>query len=88
MISVWMFARAPSIIPPGVVSVPVICPADVASRLHLTDCEDRPRRVYADHAVDAVELRGWRWVAGQVYPRFGGRFPWELADVSEAKLHG
>lgn len=76
--SVWMFARPPVVMRPGFMSVPVICPEVVASRINLAEREDRPPRVFGEHVVGAVELRGWRWVAGQVYPQFGGQFPWEL----------
>lgn len=78
MTSVWMFAREPVVMRPCFRSVPVICPEPVAARVTLSECEDRPPRVFAEHVVGTVELRGWRWVAGQVYPQFGGRFPWEL----------
>lgn len=78
MTSLWMFARQPVVMRPCFQSVPVICPVSVAARLSLNDCEDRPQRIFGEHVVGAVELRGWRWVAGQVYPQFGGQFPWEL----------
>ena len=86
-----MFARAPVIMRPGFISVPVLCPSEAATRLNLTECEDhRPQRVYGEHVVGAVELRGWRWVAAQVYPRADGMgvFPWESIGVGKAKLHG
>jgi hypothetical protein len=78
MTSVWLFARAPVVIRPRFMCVPVICPEAVATRISLAECEDRLPRVFGEHVVGAVELRGWRWVAGQVYPQFGGRFPWEV----------
>ena len=83
MTSVWMFARAPAVMRPAVATVPVICPADAAVRLNLADCEDdRPQRVIEEHVVGEVELRGWRWVAAQVYPRRDqqGVFPWEVSS--------
>ena len=80
MTSVWMFAREPVVMRPCFTSVPVICPEPVASRLNLAECEDRPPRLFGEHVVGAVEMRGWRWVAKQVYPQFGGRFPWELEE--------
>lgn len=78
MTSVWLFARAPVVVRPRFMSVPVICPEASATRLKLAECEDRPPRLFGEHVIEAVELRGWRWVAAQVYPQFGGRFPWEL----------
>lgn len=78
MTSVWMFAREPVVMRPAFASVHVICPEPVAARLNLAECEDRPPRLFGEHVVGAVELLGWRWVAKQVYPQFGGRFPWEL----------
>lgn len=89
MTSVWMFARAPQVMRPGFVSVPVICPAAVAERVILGDGEDRPQRVFGDHVVGSVELRGWRWVAAQVYPRTDGMgvFPWECVSIDRSKLH-
>jgi hypothetical protein len=76
--SAWIFARAPVMTRTDFVSVPVICPEPVAARLNLTVRVDRPPRIFSEHVVGAVELRGWRWVAGQVWPQLGGRFPWEL----------
>ncbi len=78
MTSVWMFAPEPVVMRPRFTSVPIICPEPVAVRVNLAECEDRPPRVFGEHVVGPVELRGWRWVAAQVYPLFGGRFPWEL----------
>jgi hypothetical protein len=78
MTSVWLFACPPVVIRPRFMSVPVICPEASATRLKLAECEDRPARVFGEHLVGEVELRGWRWVAGQVHPQFSGRFPWEL----------
>ena len=82
MTSLWMFAREPVVMRPCFQSVPVICPAWVAMRVQLSECEDRPPRVFGEHVVGSVELRSWRWVAGQVYPQLGGRFPWELAGTA------
>lgn len=87
MTSIWMFAREPVVMRPCFQSVPVICPAPVAIRVQLSECEDRPPRVFGEHVVGAVELRGWRWVARQVHPKFGGRFPWEMAAVGGVPLH-
>lgn len=75
---------------PGFHCVPVICPETAATRLNLADCEDhRAQRVFGEHVVGAVELRGWRWVAAQVYPPPDGMgvFPWEQVAVGGAKLH-
>jgi hypothetical protein len=85
MTSVWMFAREPVVVRPCFQSVPVICPESIARRVTLSDCEDRPPRVFGEHAVGAVELRGWRWIAGQVYPQFGGKFPWEM--TAAGRIH-
>lgn len=90
MTSVWMFARAPQVMRPGFLSVPVICMEQIAARLTLADCEDdRPQRVYGEHVVGAVELRGWRWVAAQVFPRADGMgvFPWEKVAIEGCALH-
>lgn len=84
MTSVWMFACAPAVMRPGVLIIPIVCPADAAARLNLADCEDDlPQRVHGEHQVGDVELRGWRWVAAQVYPGaiVKGSFPWEVAHV-------
>lgn len=78
MTSVWMFTRAPAPPVASLMTVPVICPEAAATRISLAECEDRPPRILGEHLVGAVELRGWRWVATQVYPQFRGRFPWEL----------
>ena len=78
MTSVWMFARPPIAPSPGIVTVPVICPKPIATRVNLAECEDRQPRVFGEHIVSNLELRGWRWVAAQVYPQFDGWFPWEL----------
>lgn len=90
MTSVWMFARAPLVMRPGFFSVPVICTEQIAARLTLADCEDdRQQRVYGEHVVGTVEMRGWRWVAAQVFPRPDGMgvFPWETVAVMGRALH-
>lgn len=90
MTSVWMFARAPQVMRPGFLTVPVICTEQIAARLNLAECEDdRPQRVYCEHVVGAVELRGWRWVAAQVFPRSDGLgvFPWEKVAIESRALH-
>ena len=90
MTSVWMFARVPQVMRPGFFSVPVIVPEDVASRLNLIECEDRrTQRVYGEHVVGAVEMRGWRWAAAQVFPRSDGMgvFPWEKVAIEGCALH-
>jgi hypothetical protein len=90
MTSVWMFARAPQIMRPGFMTVPIICPKEMAAQLTFADQQnDRPRRVYGEHVVGAVELRGWRWVAAQVFPRpdAKGVFPWEQVAIEGRMLH-
>jgi hypothetical protein len=85
-----MFARAPLVMRPGFLSVPVIVPEDVAARLNLIECEDRrTQRIYGEHVVGAVEMRGWRWVAAQVFPRSDGMgvFPWESVAATGRALH-
>lgn len=77
MTSVWMFARPPVLTRPPIESVPVICPETAASRVNLSCSGSQPQRILRQHVVGAVELRGWRWVAKQVFPEFGGQFPWE-----------
>ena len=78
MTSVWMFAREPVVMRPGFSSVPVICVSNAAAQVTLRDAEGGPQRVFGEHVVGNVELRGWRWVASQVFPQLGGQFPWEL----------
>lgn len=81
MLSVWAFAGEPEVACSDIVTVPVICPEPIATRLKAAESKDRPKRVFGEHVVGAVELRGWRWVAATVYadPEGKGLFPWEIA---------
>lgn len=80
MTSNWMFAKAPQVMRPGFVSVPVICQRDAATLIKAAVSEEHRQRVYGEHVLGDVELKGWRWVAAQVFPRpdRSGVFPWEL----------
>lgn len=74
----WLFV-VPPVEAVGEITVPVVCPEDVAVRAILADLTDEPCRILFDLPVSGAQVRKWRWVAFQVAPnaRGHGRFPWE-----------
>jgi hypothetical protein len=78
----WLFVEPPQEAA-GEITVPVVCPENVAVRAILADLTAEPRRILFDLPTTGAETRKWRWVAFQAAPngRGHGRFPWETADA-------
>lgn len=78
----WLFVEPPAEAA-GEITVPVVCPEDVAVRAILVDLTNEPRRILFDLPTTPGETRKWRWVAFQVAPngRGHGRFPWERLNA-------
>lgn len=80
MTSEWLFADPPVEMRPGLRSVPVACPPSAAKRLRDWEaCHSGIARLLGESVVTEREVRLWRWVAFQVWPRPNGLglFPWE-----------
>lgn len=78
----WLFVEPPKEAA-GEITLPVVCPENVAVRAILADLTNEPRRILFDLPTTGAETRKWRWVAFQAAPngRGHGRFPWETADA-------
>lgn len=82
MTTEWLFSDQPDEQEHGL-TVPVIVPEEVATRLVLTDLEGPLQRIVSDHPVVGVEARRWRWAAFVARPNncAEGRFPWETLNA-------
>jgi hypothetical protein len=78
----WLFADPPDQEEHGL-TVPVLVPEEVATRLVLTDLEGPLQRIVSDHPVVGVDARRWRWAAFAARPNTHGegRFPWEVVNA-------
>lgn len=76
MTSVWLFAQPPVGWDASRSTVPVICSGETFAGVRAKPAA--AARLLRDHRVGEVELRGWRWIARQVFPDREGRLPWEV----------
>jgi hypothetical protein len=78
----WLFVEPPVEVA-GEITVPVVCPENVAVRAILADLTNEPRRILFDLPTTGAETRKWRFIAFCSATNIQGKgvFPWETPDA-------